>query len=441
VPTDNCEDCHFEREQLDQYDNTELIHNTHITEHKIECQRCHLAIQHKSVSRTADVKPECQSCHTNMHSAQEMLFHGEGGRDVANHPSPMYTGGLNCQGCHIFHQTNPDFSPGGETVVARQESCEPCHGPGYSDLVESWKDSTDKRLKIVGQSLSRVRSELGRIDSNSVAGKQAWQAFDDARYNYQLVEYGKSVHNITYADRLLQKSRHLLTQALDMSGSRYRLPPYPWTDQVVPGECAACHEGIESEDIRTSDGLAFNHGAHLAEDSLSCRNCHSNMRRHGELVMPRQSCLNCHHEEMALSRGAECSTCHQTQVEVFTGTALDADMPDIMAEAGLECSQCHMDDDGHIARPQGTVCESCHGEGYKDILDTWKSDTADLLAQLEQLIVRAEEMDQQSTQLSRARRIREVITDDGSMGVHNSALVAQYLAEAIDSLEEILPES
>lgn len=441
VPLDNCEDCHFEKEKLDEYSNTELIHNTHITQHKIECQRCHLAIQHKSVSRTQDVKPECQSCHTNMHSTQEMLFHGQGGRHVDDHPSPMYTGGLNCQGCHIFHQANADFVPGGETVVARRESCEPCHGPGYSDLVEAWRDSTDKRLENVGRSIERVERELRLADSSSVAGKQAWQALDDARYNYQLVEYGKSVHNITYADRLLQEARHLLTQALDMGGSRYRLAPYPWTGQVVPGECASCHDGIEAKTVETSTGLSFNHGVHLAQDSLSCRNCHSNMRRHGEVVMQLQTCLTCHHEEMAMNQGTECASCHQTQAAVFSGAALDADMPDIMAEAGLECSQCHTGDDGEIVRPAEDVCATCHGDGYGEILQAWQTDTGQLLTRLEELIVKAKELKLDGPEVARALRVNRIFTADGSRGAHNSALAEQYLSEAADNLEEILPKS
>ncbi len=444
VPTDNCEDCHFEKEFLEQYDDTEKMHNIHISEHKIECQRCHLQIQHKSVSRSQDVKPDCNSCHLEYHQVQELLFRGQGGRGVTDHPSPMYSGGLNCQGCHIFHQSSPGFEAGGASVVARRESCEPCHGPGYSALVQAWKDSTEKRLIIIGSSLERVERELRGVDTTTAAGRQAHQALDDARYNYQLVQYGKSVHNITYADRLLQQARHRLTMALDMAGSRYRLPPYPWTGQVVPGECASCHEGIERKEVETSDGLVFSHGTHLSADSLSCRDCHSNMRRHGELVMPRESCLSCHHEQQALEQAAACATCHAAQAELYSGRALDADLPDVMFEAGLECGQCHLGDNEEIVRPEADVCVTCHDEGYAEILAGWTEETGGLLARLDNLLAAATRLDltaAQRSSLATARRIRAVLTGDGSRGVHNYMLATQYLEEAAAILEEILPES
>ncbi|MBW7996637.1 MAG: hypothetical protein FVQ81_08755 [Candidatus Glassbacteria bacterium] len=444
VPTDNCEDCHFEQAMLDQYGDTEKIHVIHITEHKLECQRCHLAIQHKSVSRSAEVKPACQSCHPDFHETQAMLFRGQGGRHVADHPSPMYTGGLNCQGCHIFHQTTEEFAPGGETVMASDESCEYCHGPGYSELVEAWNDSTEKRLKIIETSIERVEHELTLIDTTGGIGRQAAGNLRDAKFNYQLVEYGKSVHNITYADVLLQESRSLLITALDQIGSGYRLPPYPWTDQIIPGECASCHEGVEDEVIETADGLRFDHGVHLNADSLSCRNCHSNMRRHGEMVMSRDNCLSCHHEKMAIEQGAECANCHATQLEVYSGRALGAGMPDIMYEAELECSQCHTGDESEVVRSDADICIACHGEGYDEILTTWQETTAGLLLQLDALLGRADGMQlsaQQHRLLSRARDIRNLFTVDGSRGVHNSMLAEEYLSEAVGSLEEFLPKS
>ncbi len=444
VPLDNCEDCHFERDYLAQYDDTETMHNIHITDHKIECQRCHLQVQHKSVSRSQDIEPDCNSCHLDSHQVQMMLFRGEGGRGVPDHPSPMFSGGLNCQGCHIFHQSSPGFEAGGESVVARRESCEPCHGPGYSDLVEAWKDSTETRLKIIESSLESVESELRGIDTTSAAGRQARQALNDARYNYNLVRYGKSVHNITYADRLLQQTRHSLTRALDMAGSRYRLPPYPWSSQVVPGECASCHEDIDRHKIETSDGLEFDHGAHLKIDSLSCRNCHSNMRRHGELVMPRENCLSCHHEQQALEQGATCESCHQAQVDVLSGRALDAAMPDVMFEAELECSQCHLDDNDKIVLPEAAVCVTCHDEGYAEILTEWTEETSALLARLESLITSAESLEltaEQRGNLEKARRIRQVFVADGSRGAHNYMLAVQYLEEAEGLLKKLLPNS
>jgi nitrate/TMAO reductase-like tetraheme cytochrome c subunit len=48
VPRERCYACHWNRERLDQYDSTDVMHAKHITESKIECELCHLSMQHKS---------------------------------------------------------------------------------------------------------------------------------------------------------------------------------------------------------------------------------------------------------------------------------------------------------------------------------------------------------------------------------------------------------
>ncbi len=59
VPRENCYKCHFERDRLDRYDETDLMHSTHIASHKIECNQCHMEIQHKIV-KDIDTIADCQ---------------------------------------------------------------------------------------------------------------------------------------------------------------------------------------------------------------------------------------------------------------------------------------------------------------------------------------------------------------------------------------------
>lgn len=443
VPLENCEDCHFQKDRLDHYDNTELIHRTHIAEHKIECQRCHLPIQHKSVSRSRAVKPDCQSCHPDYHQAQEMLFFGTGGRDVPDHPSPMFESGLNCQACHIFHQSFGNFEPAGETFVARGESCEPCHGAGYSNLLAAWRDSTDRRLKTIGKAILRVERELKGVDSTSSSGQDAFKAFREAQFNHQLVEYGKSVHNITYADQLLQEAQRKLEGALKAAGSGYRLPAYPWSAQLVPSECANCHEGIEDTPVEAF-GLRFNHAPHLKSEKLNCRTCHSNMRHHGEMIMTRNDCLGCHHKPELAQAGENCLPCHETQLSVYSGTAFAAGISDVMFEAGLDCSGCHTDENGQITRPGPETCLNCHEEGYAEMLPEWQSSTAGLMEEIKSTIARLQtarlkQSDKES--LRAARTALELFARDGSKGAHNNLLAEDYLSKVLNDLKKLLPAS
>jgi len=442
VPLESCMDCHFEQDRLDRYPDTKFIHSNHITDHKIECQRCHLQIQHKSVARSVSVKPDCHACHPDYHQAQEQLFLGTGGLDVADHPSPMYEGGLNCQACHIFHQDFNGFRPAGEAYVAKGESCEPCHGSGYSELLEDWEASTEERLKTIDKAIRRVERELTGVDSASKSGQAAIKALETAQFNYHLVEYGKSVHNITYADKLLQAAYRKLGSALQAAGSSYRLPAYPWSDQVVPSECANCHEEIEKMTVQVF-GLKFEHARHLKNAELECKACHSNMRHHGEMVLGRQECLSCHHEPGRIT-GETCAPCHATQQSLYEGSVPGAGIKDIMFEAEVGCRDCHIDENNQVVRPAGQVCVGCHEEGYDELLLEWQSSTAEMLKEIESLLARLE-----SIELGRAenKTIRgawaalDLFAADGSKGAHNSVMAEEYLSRVLSDLEKLLKAS
>src|SRR4030067_308914 len=53
VPRENCYKCHYENDRVDKYNDTDLMHSTHIKSHKIECNQFHLEIQHKIVKKNA----------------------------------------------------------------------------------------------------------------------------------------------------------------------------------------------------------------------------------------------------------------------------------------------------------------------------------------------------------------------------------------------------
>ena len=442
VPMENCMNCHFEKERLARYSDTTFVHLNHITKHKIECQQCHLAIQHKSVSRSAAVKPDCNACHPDYHKVQEELFLGTGGYGVENNPSPMFEGGLNCQACHIFHKDLGGFQPAGETFVARGESCEPCHGKGYGKLLEAWRISTDERLKSIDVSARIVERELVRADTTRGRGKAGRELYNKALYNYHMVEFGKGVHNITYTDRLLQAAHSMLGQALEAAGSPARLTAYKWSSQLAPSECANCHEQNVEKDTVQVFGLEFNHRRHLEKAGIdNCKTCHSNMRRHGEMVLERNDCLNCHHKAERTAQ-ENCAPCHESQNAVYTGTAFGAGTPDPMQEAEVTCQQCHLNEDQAVVRPEGKACLTCHDEGYDKMLAEWQSENAEKLQNIEKLLDRADSAGVSTANRGRVASLRamaDLLEQDGSRGAHNSALYQEYLDRIGTQLSELVP--
>lgn len=47
APMQRCLTCHNQREKVDRYAETRLIHTVHVTEHTIDCTRCHNEIKHR----------------------------------------------------------------------------------------------------------------------------------------------------------------------------------------------------------------------------------------------------------------------------------------------------------------------------------------------------------------------------------------------------------
>lgn len=135
VPLEYCYNCHYERERLDRINDTDFLHTKHITERKIECQRCHTEIQHKLPKKEDLNLLNCSGCHVDPHKAQITLFKGEGGFQTHAVPNPMFIRSISCKGCHVFHLKSNDALLTGDTFEANQKSCENCHGKGFAKLL------------------------------------------------------------------------------------------------------------------------------------------------------------------------------------------------------------------------------------------------------------------------------------------------------------------
>jgi nitrate/TMAO reductase-like tetraheme cytochrome c subunit len=97
VPRENCYKCHWEQDRLNKFEDTDLMHTEHISENKIECNLCHMDIQHKII-KDIETIADCGSCHTDFHRAQKALYAGRGGKGI-DHPMPnvMLEKGLSCK--------------------------------------------------------------------------------------------------------------------------------------------------------------------------------------------------------------------------------------------------------------------------------------------------------------------------------------------------------
>jgi hypothetical protein len=430
-----CNTCHADIRKIEKISDDEFIHKMHITDHKIECENCHLPIQHKSVSRTKDIFPECQGCHNTPHQAQIDLFSGTGGKNVKSHPNSMFTAGLNCQACHIYHVS--EFGITGKTL-ATGKSCEICHGQGYSQLYETWEETMKEKLSLVERGLNIVNDLLINANEPYAENNSVTILLKEARYNYQLVNTGNVVHNVAYSDELLLQSYNNLNNILQLINSDTVLPSLELYNSVIPSDCQNCHYGQEGIEIKAY-GATFSHSIHIEKNHLSCSNCHSNLNRHGETVMKRSQCLDCHHSQ----EETDCEKCHQIQAHIYDGTIeiSETALPDIMFESDVECKDCHEDDDMIISSAQGRNCSNCHEEEYDDLIDEWQERTKTKISAVKNSLLNLDYNDFNETDRKKIDIVIygiEKIETDKSIGVHNVELITGLLNQYQNIIGTIL---
>jgi hypothetical protein len=423
VGKERCFQCHFETVRLDKFDDTKLMHETHIAKHTMKCFVCHTPIEHKVQKIDPKTPPDCMSCHDNAHSSQVSLYTGENGNNVEKSPSVMYLNGINCKGCHVFHETDTkDIT----TSKAGGSACEKCHGKGYDNLVKTWGEATVKRVAIINGIYKTVSFQINGTNSNRKI--EAQKLLDDAFHNIRIVEVGKSVHNVTFADKLLVAAYDLMKKSLTMIGSSLNLPAFSLGSEMIPNECYSCHSGIQEISVKKFD-MNFSHNLHIVKERIACAKCHSNEQKHGELIVNKENCNSCHH--VSGKSNESCAKCHEFQVKVYDGNYFGKNQPDFMKQGGVNCIDCHSQGD-KVIKPDAEICIKCHESSYQNMADEWKGDIKKLVKEAEAEIAGVKGMQLDSEQqsiIAETRKIINEISSYPSIYVHNYDLLSSLLSE------------
>ena len=238
-----------------------------------------------------------------------------------------------------------------------------------------------------------------------------------------MVKFGNSIHNISFANRLLDQSYKLLLKSLGEKGKLITIPKFSMESNIVPGECSNCHSGIELRTAKIFD-WDFPHSKHLNGKELTCRNCHSNKAVHGQLIIRKNDCMDCHHNKNSKK---ECVDCHQIQKSIYEGKLehLTLDIPNVMVN-DVECSDCHVDGNDEIIRPTKEKCSDCHEEDYEEMHIEWLNSTTELIDKLKKKIE-----DEKLQSGNRVYDLYKLLLKDGSKGIHNPELYEKLISELI----------
>jgi len=431
VGKERCFQCHFEQERLDKFDDIELMHSTHISKHSLDCSNCHSPIEHKIQKIDANASPDCNSCHSDAHASQVSLFSGENGFNVEKSPSSMFISGINCKGCHIFHEMDKmDIN----TSKAKGSSCEKCHGPGYDNLMKEWEATSLKRLNVIKAIYNTANVQVK--NSSSGNKEEAEKYMEEAYHNMRMVEVGKSVHNVQFSDKLLVGSYELIKKSLSVIGASSNLPGFTSSSDIIPNECYRCHSGIQEISLKKF-GMNFSHNEHIVKNKVACARCHSNVNKHGELTMTKESCNSCHHSSGKSNHA--CAKCHSFQEQVFEGNYMKKNQPDFMKVGGSGCIDCHVSSD-KVIKPDNNICLKCHDAGYDAMMNEWKADVKKLLGEINELLRSTggkELSNEEQDEIKETKRIVADVQSHPSIYVHNYDLISSLLSEKIKRLKSM----
>ena len=198
VPEGKCVECHNEPVILSTKYTSQFMHKKHVTDHKIECSKCHtpfgmrldrflpLPILHAIVISATARK---------FILGQESYTVGVGGIGVPDSPSLMFTTNVDCIACHRRGEESQAALHTTKYVErAIGEACVDCHGEGFDDTLKHWKALLSKAENETNQRIFNVQKIL--YESEKTKGgpaefKKAQNLLNEARHNYSFVLLGQ----------------------------------------------------------------------------------------------------------------------------------------------------------------------------------------------------------------------------------------------------------
>jgi hypothetical protein len=360
VPRDRCYTCHNDPSRLERYGESPLLHQTHVTDHKVECLHCHVEIIHAVPPREQGLAAGCDTCHSaaSGHSAVRDLYRGIAAQDVEPLPAAMYLAGVRCEACHIRDE--------GEARHADAVSCMSCHGPGHWTIFRSWMEGLQERLDAVEGELETI-SAAAEVANGAHGAKLA-----EVSANVTLLRRGRGVHNPPYALAILRKAAgDLFALRAEITGEEAARPL--WREAPYAIECLRCHFGVELLGA-TVYGREFSHLPHVMDAGLRCTVCHGDLQSHGSLRLTAQGCDECHEkirQPMADLEAEECLACHVADIGRVSDTVRFPHEAHV--EMGFSCDTCHqgVGEAAHLefARSAGarpglghSFCSTCHAD-------------------------------------------------------------------------------
>ncbi len=162
VPLERCGVCHNREDDLKRIDDHVFIHQTHVTDHHVECLSCHLTIQHTlDENLVANAASDCATCHPGHHHEQVQMLEGIGARTVHSRLSRMTVARIDCSSCHRIKEVS---ATGSVLWKASMDTCLDCHDATAADRLSVYHDDLRDSLAEIEAAMEQVRAAVGSAE-------------------------------------------------------------------------------------------------------------------------------------------------------------------------------------------------------------------------------------------------------------------------------------
>lgn len=225
VPRERCLVCHNREGDLARIDDHVFMHRTHVTDHKIDCLECHLAIEHsldrKKIEHAAS---NCAACHPDHHREQVNMLQGAGAKNIPSRAAGMLAIRIECRTCHRLKEVSRTG-----TVVwkASADVCTMCHDASTAQNLKIYESQLTGSLAELEASAGRVREALKSATPSKDRSTAMASQLESVQDDLVFLRVGNGVHNIHYASSLTGALNERLTslcRELKIAGPKITLP-------------------------------------------------------------------------------------------------------------------------------------------------------------------------------------------------------------------------
>lgn len=202
VPRERCTSCHDREGDLARANDHVFMHAKHVTEHKVDCLRCHTQIEHSlDKQKIVHAASDCQSCHPDHHREQISMLRGQGAKTIPAYGEGMLSVRIECKTCHLTKEVS---STGSVLWKGSSKVCSICHDAATVKRFETYHMQLRSSLPEVQSALGRVREALPAAKLAKDREAAVTAELGTLQHDLDFLRTANDVHNMHYAAKLDQ---------------------------------------------------------------------------------------------------------------------------------------------------------------------------------------------------------------------------------------------